>query len=158
MFRQQMRLAIPVYLLLLYLPNLILLAVHRKPRLFQRTIIGLSIYAVVTTVYFLITSDSDRRGDVRIAAMWLLILSAAAAVAWSNTSERMKAVGVSAVLLAGAWAFGLMMTTVTPKIDEAHPYFVSCLFLLIAGVAGTLWLTWAIEKVFDWWKARRLTA
>lgn len=156
MFRQQMRLAIPVYLLLLYVPNLILSVAHRKPRLFKRIVIGLSIYSAFTFAYFLITSDADRRGDVRIAVVWLLILAAAAAVAWSNMTERLKALGISTVLFAGAWVFVLTKALIAPKIDEVRPYFVSYLVLLIFGVGGTLWLTQVIEKVFVRRRNRRV--
>ena len=149
MVRLQLRLAIPVYLVLLYVPALLRPPARRRPRLFKRIVIGLSIYAILTTAYFLITPDSDRRGDLRIAAMWLVILAAAAAVAWSNLAERMKAIGISAVLLVGAWAFGFMMTFIAPKIDEVRPYYVWYLVQLIFGVCGTLWLTWAIEKGVD---------
>ena len=61
-----------------------------------------------------------------------------------------------AVLLLGAWAFPFMMTFIAPKMDEVQPYYVSYLVLLVFGVGGTLWLTWAIESGFEWWRRRRL--
>ena len=158
MFRQQMRLAIPTYLVLLYLPTLLRWVARRDIRLFKRIIIGLLVYALFTAAYFLVTGDRDRRGDVRIAAMWFLILSAAAAFAWSKIEPRWKFTAVVAVFLAGAWAFPFMMTFIAPKMDEVRPYFVSYLVLLIFGVGGTLWLTWAIENGIEWWQRRRVEA
>ena len=111
MFRQQMRIAIPTYLLLFYVPTLLRRVTRRDARLFKRIVIGLLIYAAFTTAYFLVTGDGDRRGDVRIAAMWFLTLSAAAAFAWSKIEPRWKSTAVVAVLLAGAWAFAFMMTS-----------------------------------------------
>jgi hypothetical protein len=37
--------------------------------------------------------------------MWFVILSTAAAFAWSNMERRWKFAAIAAVLLAGAWAF-----------------------------------------------------
>jgi hypothetical protein len=156
MFRQQIRIAIPTYLALLYIPTVMRSIVRRDARLFKRIVIGLLIYAAFTTAYFLVTGDGDRRGDVRIAAMWFLILSAAAAFAWSKIEPRWKFTAVVAVLLAGARAFPFMMTFIAPKMDEVRPYFVSYLVLLIFGVGGTLWLTWAIENGIEWWQRRRV--
>jgi len=158
MFRQQMRIAIPTYLLLLYLPTLLRWVARRDVRLFKRIIIGLFIYAVFTAAFFLVAGNGDRRGDFRIAAMWFLILSAAAAFAWAKIEPRWKFTAVVAVLLAGAWAFPFMMTFIAPKMDEVRPYFVSYLVLLIFGVGGTLWLTWAIENGIEWWQRRRVGA
>lgn len=149
-FRRQMRIAIPTYLLLLYLPAVMRWIARRDRRLFRRVVIGLGVYAAFTTAYFLLTSDGDRSGDIRIAAMWLLILSTAAGLAWSNMERRWKLTTIAAVLLAGAWAFAVLMTFIAPKMDVAWPYFVPNLFLLILGVGGTLWLTWAIERGIEW--------
>jgi hypothetical protein len=154
-FRQQMRIAIPTYLVLLYLPAVMRWIARRNARLFRRILIGLLVYAVFTAAYFLVTSDSNRNGDIRIAAMWFLILSAAAACAWSKLGRRWKFTAVAAVLLAGAWAFPFLMTFIAPKMDEVRPYFVSYLLLLILGVGGTLSLTWAIENGFAWRQRRR---
>jgi hypothetical protein len=46
------------------------------------------------------------------------------------------------------------MTFSAPKMDEVRPYYVSVLMLLIAGVGGTLWLTWAIEHGVHAWRQR----
>lgn len=153
MFRQQMRIAIPTYLLLFYVPTLLRRVARRDVRVFKRIVIGLLIYAAFTAAYFLFTGDGDRRGDVRIAAMWFLILSAAAAFAWSKIERRWRFTAVVTVLLAGAWAFAFMMTFIAPKMDEVRPYFVSYLVLLIFGVGGTLLLTWVIENLFEKWRA-----
>jgi hypothetical protein len=158
MFRQQMRIAIPAYLFLLYVPTLLRSVARRDARLFRRIIIGLLIYTVFTAAFFIVTGagGGDRRGDFRIAAMLLVILSAAAAFAWSQLGPRWKIGAVVAVLLLGAWAFPFMMTFITPKMDDVQPYYVSYLLLLVFGVGGTLWLTWAIENGFEWWRRRRL--
>jgi len=144
MFRQQMRIAIPTYLFLLYIPTLLRAVARRDARLFKRIIISLLIYTLFMAAFFLVTGNGDRRGDVRIAALCLLILSAAAGVAWSNLTERWKAAGISFVLLLGAWSLAFTMTFIAP-LDGARPYFVSYLLLLIAGVGGALWLTRVIE-------------
>src|SRR5437868_8191000 len=57
MFRQQMRIAIPTYLFLLYLPTLFRWVARRDVRLFKRIIIGLFIYAVFTAAFFLVTRN-----------------------------------------------------------------------------------------------------
>ncbi|HEX6100462.1 MAG TPA: hypothetical protein VF432_29375 [Thermoanaerobaculia bacterium] len=155
-FLQQMRIAIPSYLVLLYIPALLRTIARRDPRSFRRIAVGLLVYAVFTAAYFLVTSDGNRRGDVRVAAMWLLILSAAAALASSKLRPRWKLAAIVALLLAGAWAFPFLMTFVVPKMDEVWPYFVPYLALLTLGVGGTLWLTWAIESGIDSWQRRRL--
>jgi hypothetical protein len=103
MFRQQMRIAIPTYPVLLYLPAAMRSIARRNRRLFRRIVIGLLVYAAFTAAYFLVTSDSNRSGDIRIAAMWFLILSAAAAFAWSKIERRWKFTAVVAVLLR-AWS------------------------------------------------------
>jgi len=156
MFRQQMRIAIPTYLVLLYIPAAMRSIVRRDARLLKRIVIGLLIYTAFTTAYFLVTGGGDRRGDVRIAAMWFLILSATAAFAWSKIEPRWKFAAVVAVLLVGAWAFPFMMAFIAPKMDEVRPYFVSYLVLLIFGVGGTLWLTWGVENAIEWWQRRRV--
>jgi hypothetical protein len=102
MFRQQIRLAVPVYLVLLYLPTLLRSVLRRDSRLFSRILIGLIVYAAFTTAFFLFIGGRVGRTDLRIAAMWLLILSAAAAFAWSKLSARLKIAGVTVVLLLGA--------------------------------------------------------
>jgi len=132
-FRQQMRLAIPVYVLLLYVPSVIGSIARRNPRLLKPMVIVTSIYVIAVVTYFVSTSTWDRRSEVRVAAICLVTLAAAAAVAWSNLSARMRTIGIAAVLVAGAWAFSLLMND-----------FVSDLVLLIAGVGGTLALTWGI--------------
>jgi hypothetical protein len=154
MFWQQMRIAIPTYLILLDIPILLRAVARRDTRLFKRIVIGLLIYTMFTAA-FLVMGNGDRRGDVRIAVLCLLILSAAAGVAWSNLTERLKGAGISFVLLIGAWSFVFMRTFIAPKMDEVRPYFVSYLLLLIAGVGGTLLLTWAIESGIDWWRRGR---
>lgn len=111
---------------------------RRDASLFKRIVIGLLAYAAFTTAYFLITGDSDRRGDVWIAAMCFLILSTAAAFAWSKIEPQWKITAVVAVLLAGALALPFMITLIAPKMDEVRLYFVSYLVLLIFGVGGTL--------------------
>ena len=146
MFRQQMRLAIPVYLVLLYIPTLIRSIRRRNAPLFNRIVIGLVVYAVFTTAFFLVIGDRRGRGDLRTAAMWFLILAAAAAITWSQLAPRAKAAAVAVVLLVGAWAFSFVMTFTEPKMDDVRPYYVSYLVLLLAGVGGTLWLTRAIEQ------------
>jgi hypothetical protein len=143
MFRQQMRLAIPVYLFLLYIPTAGRSIARRDRRLFTRIMIGLLIYTTVTTAYFLMTADGNRRADVRIAAVSFLILAAAAAFAWSPIERRWKIAGVAAVLLAGACALRFL----GQQMDEVQPYYVSYLLLLIVGVGGTLWLTRTIEEI-----------
>jgi len=145
--RRQLGLAVPVYVLLFYLPNAIALIARRSKRLLLRVIVGLGIYALVTVAYFLMTSDYDRRGDCRIAALWFVILAAAAAVAWSSLSERTRAIGVSVVVVVGAWAFAFLVTFIAPKIDELRPYYLADLFLVIVGVSGLLSLTWTVEKL-----------
>jgi hypothetical protein len=154
LFRQQMSIAIPTYLVLLYLPAVLRSIARRRPRLFKRIVIGLFLYAAFTTAYFLVTAGGDREGDVQIAAMWLLILSAAAACAWSKLELRWKVTAVVAVLLAGAWACSFMMTFIALKMDAVRSYFVPYLVLLIFGVGGTLWLTWAVENGIEWWQRR----
>jgi len=156
MFRQQMRLAVPVYLFLLYIPTVLRSIRRRDPRLFKRIVIGLLIYTTFTTAYLLMTTDGNRRGDVRIGAMWFLNLAAAAAFAWSQIERRLKIAAVVAVLLVGAWVFRFMMTTIAPKMDEVQPYYVSYLLLLIVGVGGTLWLTWAVGNGIESWSTHRL--
>jgi hypothetical protein len=104
MFWQQIRLAIPVYLVLLYLPTLFRSIRRGEPRVFHRVLIGLMVYAVFTSAFFLLSGSHHGRADLRIAAMWLLILSVAEAAAWSKLAPRMKAAAVGAVLLVGAWA------------------------------------------------------
>src|ERR1700682_595080 len=120
--------------------------------LFKRIVIGLLIYAAFTAAFFLVTGNGDRRGDLRIAAMWFAILSAA--FAWSPLSPRWRTGAVVAVVLVGAWAFPFTMTFIAPKTDEVRPYFVSYLVLLIFGVGGTLWLTWAVENGVERWRRR----
>ncbi|HET8774710.1 MAG TPA: hypothetical protein VFP80_12990 [Thermoanaerobaculia bacterium] len=158
MFRQQMRIAIPAYLALLYIPTVVRSIARRDSRLFKRIVIGLLVYAVFSTAYFLVTGHGARRADVRIAAMWFLIFSLAAAFAWSKIGPRWKFTAVVAVLLVGAWAVPSMMTFIAPKMDEVRPSFVSYLVLLIFGVGGILWLTSVIENGIDWWQRRRLEA
>ena len=143
-FRRQMRIAIPTYLVLLYLPAVVRPIARRNPRLCKRIIIGLFVYAVFTAAYFLVAGVGDRKDDIRIAAMWLVILSAAAAFAWSKIGPRWKLAAIAGVLLAGAWAFS----------DEVQPYFGSYLVLLTLGVGGTLWLTAAIANSIDRWRRR----
>jgi len=157
MFRLQMRIAIPTYILVLYLPNLLRWAARRNARLFKRAVIGLLFYAVFTIAFILVTGSSDRRQDLRTAAVWLLILSAAAAVAWSKIEQRWKFAAVVAVLLAGAWTSPfMMMIFIAPKEDQVRTYFVSDLVLLIFGVGGTLSLTWAVENGIERWRRRRV--
>jgi hypothetical protein len=155
MFRQQMRLAIPVYLFLLYIPTVLRSIRRRDPRLFKRIVIGLLIYVTFTTAYFLMTTDGNRRGDVRIAVMWFLILATAAAFTWSQIERRWKIAAVVAVLLVSAWVFPFMMTFIAPKMDKVQPYYVSYLLLLIVGVCGTLWLISAVENGIESWSRRR---
>jgi hypothetical protein len=124
----------------------------RNVRRFRRIAIGLLIYTLSTVAFFWITSDADRRGDLRIASVWLLILSAAAAVAWSNTTERLKAAAICSVLLVGASVFTFRMSFIAPRSSDVNPGFVSYLVLLIVGIGGTLGLTWAIERALDWWR------
>lgn len=70
MFRLQMRIAIPTYVLLLYVPALIQWIARRDPR---RFVIGLCVYALFTTAFFLITGIS--RSNLRIAAALLVVTS-----------------------------------------------------------------------------------
>ncbi len=149
MFRLQMRIAIPTYFVLMYIPNIFLAVARRNLLRFKRIIIGLLIYAV-SIAFFLGTGDSMGRGDVRIAAMCFLILSVASAIAWSQISRRSKIIAVVAVFLVGAWVLRFMMR------DEVQLYYVSCLLLIILGVGGTLWFTWAIDNSIPWWQCRRL--
>jgi hypothetical protein len=155
MFRLQMRLSVPVYFLLLYIPTLLRRIARRDARLLKRICIGLLIYSVFTTMFFLMTGPGDRRGDLRISAMWLVILSTAAAFAWSDLSHRLKAAGVIATIAIGGWALPFLITLIAPKMDEVRPYYVSYVVLLIFGVGGTLWLTWAVEHGIDSWKSHR---
>jgi hypothetical protein len=85
MFRQQVRLAIPVYLFLFYVPAALRSIARKDARLFKRIVVGLLIYTAFATAYFLMTADGNRRGDVRVAAMCFLIL--AVAVARSSSSK-----------------------------------------------------------------------
>ena len=87
----------------------------------QRIVIGLLLYAFFTAAFFLVAGNVDWRDDARIAAMWFLILAASAEFAWSKIEPRWKFAAVVAVLLAGAWAFPLMMTFIDPKMDEVRP-------------------------------------
>ena len=84
--------------------------------------------------------------------MWLLILSTSAAFAWSKLEPRRKLIAIAAILLIGAWAFPFLMTFIAPKMDVVWPYYISYLVLLLVGVGGTLWLTWAIENGMEWWR------
>jgi hypothetical protein len=155
MFRQQMRIAIPVYLLLLYIPTLLRSVARRDARLFKRIVIGLLIYTVFTGAFFL-TVDGDHRGDDQIAAMWFVILASAAAFAWSDIGPRWRIGSVAAVLLLGAWAFRFMMTFGPPKMNQIQLNYVSLLLLLILGVGGTLWLIWAVERGIELGQHRHL--
>jgi hypothetical protein len=142
MFRQQMRLAVPVYVTLFYIPTVLRSIARRNARLFKRVVIGLLVYATFTAACFLMTSAGGR-GAVRLAAIWFLILAAAAAFAWSPMDRRSKIGALAAVVLVGAWVFPFMM------LDAAYLNYVSYLFFLTIGVSGTLSLTWAIEKGLD---------
>ena len=160
-FYQQLRIAIPTYLFLLYLPTLLRWMARRNRRLFQRVAVGLLIYAAFTTAFFPLIGDGDRKDDVRIAAMWLLILAVAAAVAWSRIAPRWKNYAIAAVLLVGAGAMQFVLISIAPKMYDAQPYpkvdaaqlhFVSYLLLLILGVGGTLSLTRAVESGIERWQ------
>jgi hypothetical protein len=153
-FRLQMRLAIPVYLLLLYVPNLIGWIARRNIKLLRRIAMGVLIYTLSTGAFFWITNDAGRRGHLRIASVCLLILSAAAAVAWSNMAQRLKAAAICSVLLVGASVFTFLMSFIAPRSSGVNPGFVSYLVLLIVGIGGTLGLTSAIERALDWWLER----
>jgi hypothetical protein len=155
-FRQQMRLAIPTYLFLLYVPTLLWCVARRDARLFQRIIIGLLVYTVFTAAFFLVTGDGVRGDGLRIAAIWLAILAAAAAFAWSPLDRPWRIAGIAAVLLLGALAFPFLMAFLTPDMDEMQPYYPSYLFLLALGAGGTLWLTRPIEHGLGRWQRRRL--
>lgn len=154
-FRRQMQLAVPVYLLLLYVPALWRGLGRRDLRLRRRILLGLCAYGAFTAAFFLLSGGGDRRGDVRLAAMGLLILSAAAAFAWSKLRLRWKAAGVTAVLLAGAWALGFLMTLIAPKVAQVGPYYVSDLVLLLFAAGATLYFPWAIEEGLHRWELRR---
>jgi len=143
LFRHQMRIAIPTYLVLFYLPSLTRSIARRDARLFRRIVIGLLVYALFTTAFFLIIADSIGRSAFRAAALCLLILSAAAAFAWSKIGPRWKLTAIVAVLLAGASIFSFIAS----DSGGTRPFFVSYLMLLIFGVSATLGMTWAIERL-----------
>lgn len=152
MFWLQMRLSVPVYLLLLYIPTMLRWIARRDVRLPKRIVIGLLIYATFTAAFFLLTSGVDVSGDVLVAGKWFIILSAAGAFAWSNLSHRWKIVGVVAVILFGAWAFAFMMSFIAPKMDEVRPYYLSFVVLLTFGIGGMLWLTRVAELGISAWR------
>lgn len=154
-FWHHMRFAVPVYVVLFYIPALLKWVARRDKLLFRRVMIALLIYVVMTALFFALTEGSDRRSDIRIATTWLVILAAASAVAWSNLGEKVKAGGVAAVVLAGAWAFSLLMTFIVPKLDGIHiGLYIAYVFVLIIGVTFLLGTTWVIERSLDRFRER----
>jgi hypothetical protein len=156
MFWMQMRIAIPVYLFLPYVPAILRSIARRDARQFHRIVIALMIYALFITAYIFAIGGSDARDDLQLAAKWLLTLLAAAGVAWSNVSGRLKAAAISLVLLLGTWTLPFTRNLIAPKFDEALAYFVSYLVPLSFGVGVTLWLTWVTERGFESWRRGRL--
>jgi len=147
-FWYHLRFAVPVYVALFYVPTFLRFAARRDKRLFKRIMIGLLIYVVTTTIFFAVTSGSDRRGDIRIAALWFVILSGASAFGWSRLDEKLKAFGVAGVILIGAWPFSYLMTFIAPKVDGIHiGYYIANLFVLTVGVTFVLGMTWLAEYV-----------
>jgi hypothetical protein len=127
--RQQLRVSIPAWVLLLYIP-LFLRPVVRRARLWRRIVIGLCLYALFVAVVVRVAGGIDARSDARIAAIWFLILSGAAAFAWSRLPSRWRAAGVLGVIVAGGWWL-------------PGPYdvpFLSVIALVVFGVLGMVWL------------------
>ena len=154
-FWYHLRFAVPVYVLLFYIPALFKWIARRDKLLFRRIMVALLIYVVMTALFFGLTSDGDRRGDIRVAATWLVILAASSTVAWSNLSLKVKAGGVAAVLLTGAWVLSLLMAFTAPKVDGIHMgFYIAHVFVLIIGVTFVLGMTWVIERSLDRFRER----
>lgn len=149
MLWMQLRLAIPVYIVLFYVPALTRGIARRNPRFLMRGLIGLLIYSTFALTFPRLSSGLDPRGNLRFAAAGFVILTVAAAFAWSHLSSRLKLAGVLGVMFVGAYALGFTPTLIAATVDEAVAQYTSRLALLFIGVGGTLSLVWATEKLLD---------
>lgn len=151
-----LRFAVPVYVMLFYLPAFVVLVARRDRQLFTRMMIGLMIYTVMSAVFFLATNGTDRGNDIRVVAMWFVVLAAAAAFAWSKLDRTHRVLGVVGVVLLGAWAIPFELTFIAPKMDGVQiSDYIAYVFVLLAAVTLLLGTTRAIEYALERMRERR---
>ncbi|HJW96076.1 MAG TPA: hypothetical protein VJ901_20880 [Thermoanaerobaculia bacterium] len=129
---RQLRIAIPAYLFVLYLPAIIRF-IARDRRLLLRVITGLLIYAAGIALF------SDFLGLVR-ESKWFLILACAATIAWAKLAPELRIAAMILVLLDGAW----ILRNIDALWRGTSGYFAH-LATVVAAVATLLLLVWLIE-------------
>lgn len=144
----QMRIAIPTYLFLLYLPSL----PQPERRTWKRLAIALPTFAMLLWMELVLGGRAD---EPRLIAKWLLVFTAAATVAWSSASPRVKIACSIAVWLAGSWALANLMPFIDPKTDSTWAYAPIYLVHVLVVVGGALWVTRVIEVSRDSRSANR---
>lgn len=134
----QMRIAIPTYLFLLYLPSL----PRPSRRTWTRLAIALAIFATLLLMELVLTGDEY---SPLLIGKWLLVFAAAATVAWSQVPPRVKIACGIAVWLAGSWALANLMLWIDRKADSTWPYLPLFLLHVLFVIGGALWLTRVLE-------------
>lgn len=145
---RHLRVAVPVYVALFYMPAVLKSVVAHSRVLRRRILIFSVLFPVTTSILFLSTASGDRGDEVRAAGFWLLIWAAVATVVWSSLGDSIKRVSVLGIILIGA---AFLPSTMQPSFASdvgGVSVFIAQVFIVAAVTAVFLTGFWCFEKLF----------
>lgn len=150
------RFAVPVYIALFYVPAALKWVAARDGSLFRRVVIGMLMFVLGVSTFFVLTESGERAGYVRAAGLWLVVLGVAAGFAWSAQKLPWRIAGIAAAVILGTWVILFSPAQVDSEWDRHYvsDYF-AYLLVLAAGVTLFLGTTEGLMNVFDRVRATR---